>query len=283
MYYVSLLALGDNVISLSLLSKLKGKVKVLGTNSTIKVAELMGLDSQLSITPLFDDIPAFYDIRKQGLKKAITDIMAFRKFLKDNNIKKLIFEKKDFRAYLLTLGLGVLWKGASLDENVYDSRKSIIEESLREYGQIQFDTYMDFSSVQNVLIAPVSRLDEKCIKPEDLRALISVLKNKFIEIELLDYSGDYSDFKSDVDNYIHGTSLAEVKSLLLSSDLYIGADSFLIHLAYFFKKPFFVVFNKANEEFMTPATIKNDSSFLSISGISEERIVSKFFELGIIR
>ncbi len=73
-YYLSLQALGDNLISLSSLAQLNIRVNILGTKHTKNIIKLIGLEDKFAIQVVFDDIPAFYDIRKKGLVKAIKDL-----------------------------------------------------------------------------------------------------------------------------------------------------------------------------------------------------------------
>ena len=92
-YYVTLLGLGDNLISLSLLEQLDSKVNVLGTKHTKNVAQLMGIDhNQVEIDVVFNDIPAFYDIKKQGVVKAVKDFFVLIRKINKSNIQELIFE-----------------------------------------------------------------------------------------------------------------------------------------------------------------------------------------------
>ena len=85
-YYVSLLALGDNLISLSLLEQLDEKVKILGTKHTQNISKLIDVEDKLDIDIVFDEIPAFYDIKKMGILKAIKDFYKFIKYIKMETI-----------------------------------------------------------------------------------------------------------------------------------------------------------------------------------------------------
>lgn len=93
-YYVSLLALGDNLISLSLLQQLNDEVHILGTQHTKNILNLMGLQKNIHINKVFEDIPAFYDIKKKGIISACRDFYKFIKYIRSNDIDELIFEKK---------------------------------------------------------------------------------------------------------------------------------------------------------------------------------------------
>ena len=48
------------------------------------------------------------------------------------------------------------------------------------------------------------------------------------------------------------TSLISARELIKESDFFVGTDSFLIHLAYFYNKSFFIVFNYEYFDFLPP-------------------------------
>jgi hypothetical protein len=252
-YYVALQALGDNLISISLLSQLDKKIQLLGTKHTENIVRLMEQEEKFEIKIVFDDIPAFYDIRKRGIVRAIKDICKFRKYVKQHKIKELVFEKKDFRIKLLTLGLKINSYSASEFTNVYYNRGHLIQEAYQ--GKVKIDNLLDYSKNDRiVLISPVTRIKKKDITTEELNIILAVLKKRGFTIQLLDYSKEYKRFADQVDEYITDTTLNDVKHLIRSCDLYLGADSFLVHLAYFFKKPYFIVFNIENKTFLPPAS-----------------------------
>ncbi len=71
MHVACLLALGDNLITLSLLKEIAFKqqqpIKILGTRLTLKIARLLECEKHFEIIPLFENVPAFYDLKKQGV------------------------------------------------------------------------------------------------------------------------------------------------------------------------------------------------------------------------
>ena len=92
----------------------------------------------------------------------------------------------------------------------------------------------------------------------------------------------YQEFKDDVNSYLTNTTLDDVKELILISDLYIGADSFLVHLSYYLKKTYFIVFYQNNDDFLPPNA--NDKFYLKCNELDnfEENLKNKFKKIGLI-
>jgi hypothetical protein len=277
-------AIGDNLISLSIFSKVDRNISVLGTSHTKNIAQLMGVESKFDIHVIFDDIPAFYNVKKCGVINAIFSILEFRRYIKCHNLNELVFEKSDFRVKLLTVGLNV--KSYSVDRcsNVYENRKYLAESVFG--GQVNFANKPTnlFPDHGEVLISPVTRLQSKNIYPEHLTSIIDIFKSLNFTVRLIDYSGNYYQFNDVVDQYITGTTLDDVMSLILSTDIYIGADSFLIHLSYYLNKPHFTVFNHESSLFLTPPSLELNN-YIVTSDVANffDVFYSKLKALGVIR
>lgn len=283
MYYVALQALGDNLVSIYLLNQLDKKINVIGTKHTENIVQLVELEDNFDVKVIFDDIPAFYDIRNQGILKTIKDIFKFRKYIKKQNIKELIFEKKDFRIMLLTFGLNVKNHSSNKYSNVYYNRKNLIREAYSKLVDID-DTISYEDNIHTILISPVTRLKKKNIVSEHLNVIVKFLKNNGFKIQLVDYSKEYNEFANKVDEYFVDTTLEDMKNLMNSCSLYIGADSFLVHLAYYCKKPYFIIFNQANETFLPPISKQVDNYIVIDESIDLLlQLERKFIDLGLFR
>jgi ADP-heptose:LPS heptosyltransferase len=281
-YFVSFLALGDNLISLSLLDQLNEKVKVLGTNNTILVASLMNKNNNLDIKVIFDDVPSFYDIKKRGLLKAIVDFSYFIKYIKNNNINEIILEKKDFRSLLISYLTEVnISYPAELDSNVYANRRNLIEESYNK--KIEVSTYpLKISNAKIIVINPITRVLRKNINHEHLETIIRTLGHSDFKIYLIDIENKYGEFSSKVDKYLTDTALKDVRSLITSCDLYIGGDSFLIHLAFYLKRNFFIIFYLDNADFLPP-NATSDFYIKTHKNLSfEKELICSFKRIGLI-
>ena len=282
-YFVLLQALGDNLISLSLLAQLDERIKILGTKQTQNILRLMGAEDKFDLLMPFEDIPAFYDIRKRGIFKAIKEIIHFRSYVRKYRIQELVFEKYDWRVRLLTFGLQVNVQSRFYDDNVYVNRKLLIENVYHATIYLSEGTESSFpKKIQKVLINPTTRVYSKNIQSDHLRFIIALLHKNHIEVTLIDFAQNHADLENKVAHYKAHTTLNDVKSMLLETDLYIGADSFLIHYAYYLNKPFFIVFNQENIHFLPPVCTHLENYLMATQGGFRSRFTEKLTALGII-
>ncbi|PUD89205.1 glycosyltransferase family 9 protein, partial [Helicobacter pylori] len=233
MHVACLLALGDNLITLSLLKEIAFKqqqpLKILGTRLTLQIAKLLECEKHFEIIPLFENVPAFYDLKKQGVFLAMKDFLWLLKVLNKHKVKHLILEKQDFRSALLSKFIPITTPNKEI-KNVYQNRQELFSQI---YGHV-FDNSQYSMSVKNpkkILINPFTRSIERSIPLEHLKIVLKLLKP--FCVTLLDFEERYAFLQNEAAHYRAKTSLEEVKNLILESDLYIGGDSFLIHLAYY--------------------------------------------------
>ncbi|WP_121014214.1 glycosyltransferase family 9 protein [Helicobacter pylori] len=280
MHVACLLALGDNLITLSLLKEIAFKqqqpLKILGTRLTLKIAKLLECEKHFEIIPVFENIPAFYDLKKRGVFLAMKDFLWLLKALKKHKIKHLILEKQDFRSALLSKFIPITTPNKEI-KNVYQNRQELFSQI---YGHV-FDhsSYpMNLKNPRKILINPFTRSIDRSIPLEHLQIVLKLLKP--FCVTLLDFEERYAFLQNEAAHYRTKTSLEEVKNLILESDLYIGGDSFLIHLAYYLKKNYFIFFYKDNDDFMPP---KNEN-FLKAhkSHYIEQDLAKKFRHLGLL-
>ncbi len=282
-HYISLLALGDNLISLSMLEQIDTKVKVLGTKHTKNVAKLMEVEEKLDIEVIFDDIPAFYDMKKQGIVKSIKDFYKFIQYIRDNNIDEIVFEKKDFRSNLVSIFTSAkLYYPDIIEKNVYQNRKQLIQKVYNH--NISLNSYtLELNNSKIVVINPLTRVDIKNIKHEHLRYIIDMLNQNNYKIYLLDIDKKYQEFENETYSYLTNTTLDDVKQLIKRSDLYIGGDSFLIHLAYYLKKNYFMIFYRDNDDFLPPNI--EDNFYINAHKVDDfnQEMKKKFKNIGVIK
>jgi ADP-heptose:LPS heptosyltransferase len=248
--FICLQSMGDNLISLYLLSQINHEVTILGTQQTKKISQLINTNSKLNVVVVFEKIPAFYDIRKQGIISALKDILKFRSYLKKHNIKHLVFEKKDIRTTLLTFGIA-RYDASDITKQVYINRKNLIEKCLCTTLNLKETLSPKPNTLKTVLIAPSSQAKNRNIQKIHLDIILKLLQHKY-KIYLLDYDKSYKSYLPKVDKYYTNLKLDEVKALIINCDLLIGTDSFLVHLSYFYEKPFFTVFNYEYFDFLPP-------------------------------
>ncbi len=280
MHIACLLALGDNLITLSLLKEIAFKqqqpLKILGTHLTLKIAKLLECEKHFEIIPVFENVPAFYDLKKQGVFLAMKDFLWLLKAIKKHKIKHLILEKQDFRSALLAPFIPITTPNKEI-KSVYQNRQELFSQI---YGHV-FDNPpypMNLKNPKKILINPFTRSIDRSIPLEHLQIVLKLLKP--FCVTLLDFEERYAFLQNEAAHYCAKTSLEEVKNLILESDLYIGGDSFLIHLAYYLKKNYFIFFYRDNDDFMPP---KNENFLKAHKSHSiEQDLAKKFRHLGLL-
>lgn len=281
-YYILLQAMGDNLITLQMLNQLKGRVNIIGTQNTKDIANLIQVADNMNIVVAFKDTPSFYNIRRDGLIRALMDAVKFRVLLKTLDPGHLIFEKGGFRAKLLSLGVSKYFFCDST-KHVYINRKRLIEGVSGSLVSLK-SAIPPKQNIRKVLISPTSGGVARNINKIDLSVIVDIFKDHNCLVQLVDYGGRYESFKDLVHEYYPTTSLAEVKQLVVESDYLIGTDSFLIHLAYFYNKAFFIVFNYDYFDFLPPnSEVIGNYIVVNKFGDNKEEFEKKFIELGIIQ
>ncbi len=282
MHVACLLALGDNLITLSLLKEIASKqqqpLKILGTHLTLKIARLLECEKHFEIIPLFENVPAFYDLKKQGVFLAMKDFLWLLKAIKKHKIKHLILEKQDFRSASLAAFIPISAPNKEI-KNVYQNRQELFSQI---YGHVfDYSPYlMNLKNPKKILINPFTRSTDRSIPLEHLQIILKLLKP--FCVTLLDFEERYAFLQNEAAHYRAKTSLEEVKNLILESDLYIGGDSLLIHLAYYLKKNYFIFFYRDNDDFMPPNS-KNENFLKAHKSHSiEQDLAKKFRHLGLL-
>ncbi len=282
MHIACLLALGDNLITLSLLKEIaftqQQPLKILGTHLTLQIARLLECEEYFEIIPLFENIPAFYDLKKQGVFWAMKDFLLLLKAVKKHQVKHLILEKQDFRSALLAKFIPITTPNKEI-KNVYQNRQELF---FQIYGHVfnHSPHSMNLKNPKKILINPFTREKDKNISLEHLQIVLKLLKP--FCVTLLDFEEKYAFLQNETAYYRAKTSLEEVKNLILESDLYIGGDSFLIHLAYYLKKNYFIFFYRDNDDFMPPNS-KNENFLKAHKSHSiEQDLAKKFRHLGLL-
>jgi ADP-heptose:LPS heptosyltransferase len=281
-YFCLFQSYGDNLISLCLLNQIKNeKINILGTKLTLDVAKLMGFENRFNIIVIYDKIPSFYNLRKDGVIRATKDFFNLIKFLLSNNIEMLFLDKKDFRSFMISLFVKIKVPIIH-NENTYFNRSYFFESIFNK--KIVLKSSLNFNGNKKILISGLTSRTSNNIRIDDFAYIIEILKsNKYISITLIDLDKSYSSFSNLVDCYHTNTSLDDVKSLILEHDFYIGPDSFLIHLAYFLETPFCLVLNHLKFSFLPPSTESNQNYiFLSNNSDNNNNIKNKLSSLNVI-
>lgn len=282
-YYLSFQALGDNLISLCLLAQLNIRVNILGTKHTKNIAKLLDLENELNIQVVFEDIPAFYDIRKKGLFKTIKDLYKFIKYIQKHQILEIVFEKKDFRSTLILFFTNAIgYFPSQFNPKVYENRKELIENIYQQ--AISLNSYLlKIENPKRVVINPLTRVELKNIKKNHLSFILNELNKYDYEIYLIDIEKRYQEFECKVSYYLTNTTLEDVKELIKKCDVYIGGDSFLIHLSYYLKKNYFMIFYRDNDDFLPPNIAQDFCIKAHKSNNFDNELKQKFKNIGLIK
>jgi ADP-heptose:LPS heptosyltransferase len=73
-----------------------------------------------------------------------------------------------------------------------------------------------------------------------------------------------------------GTTLDEAVALIRRSDLYIGADSLLMHFAYYCGTPAIVLFNETNLYFAPPGVAEQGSYLEHVARATDDEFRASF-------
>jgi ADP-heptose:LPS heptosyltransferase len=275
-YHLSLLSFGDNLISLSLLAKLRSHsdVTIVGTTLTRRIARFVP-SVDIPIRVILDDVPSFYDVRKRGIAAAFRDTLIVRRALRrettDGN--GLIFEKQDWRQRLLTGGTQTRSWAPARQRNVYEDRRDVLNTVFGE--DIVLDRSPTLRAVPaTVTINPGSRLRSKALSAAVVANIISYLRARSIEVRLIDPERQHAALRQTVSSYHTGTTLEEAVALVESSDLYIGADSLLVHFAYHCQRPVLVLYNATNLYFAPPGVEEQGSYLTFVARMSRRELWS---------
>jgi ADP-heptose:LPS heptosyltransferase len=113
--------------------------------------------------------------------------------------------------------------------------------------------------------------------------MIDILNKNHYEIYMIDIEKKYQNFKNKVQYYLTNTTLQDVKNLINRCDLYIGGDSFLIHLAYYLKRNYFIFFYRENDDFLPPNVLEDFYIKINDSIDFNSVLEKKFKNIGLVR
>jgi ADP-heptose:LPS heptosyltransferase len=253
-YHLNLLSFGDNLISLSLLARLRDKsgVTIVGTALTQRIAAFVPhLD--IPIVVVSDRVPSFYDLRTRGPRAAVLEMLAVRRAITrlSGGDDGFVFEKGGWRRHLLLGATGRRSWCPIRRRNVYEDRRDVLNtvfddaialESARRLAQ----------APRTVTINPASRVESKALSPRTLGSIVTHLQRRSIDVRLLDPERKHGSLKHAVSEYHTDTTLEQAVALVESCDLYIGADSLFVHVAYQRRTPMLVLYNETNLYFAPP-------------------------------
>lgn len=273
-YHLSLLSFGDNLISLSLLAKLRDKseITVVGTALTQRIAQFVP-ELDIPILVVSETVPSFYDVRKRGMFAAFEETLRFRKQLARLTGPEdgIIFEKSDLRRRLLLSSKHRRVWVPTRRGNVYEDRRDVLKAVFRNEIPLEMAHQLR-QRPRTVTINPSSRVQEKALAPRVLASVVSYLRRLEIDVRLIDPDRHHAALRRHVSSYYTGTTLEEAVSLVERCDLYIGADSLLVHFAHYRGTPLLVLYNDTNLYFAPPGVEAQTNYLEFVSRMSEQEL-----------
>jgi ADP-heptose:LPS heptosyltransferase len=180
-----------------------------------------------------------------------------------------VFEKGGWRRHLLIGATGRRSWSPKRRRNVYEDRRDVLSAV--------FDEAIALESAQRlrqapraVTINPASRVNAKAISQGTLRSLVMYLRRRSIDVQLLDPEKNHADLRDTVSEYHTDTTLEQAVALVENCDLYVGADSLFVHVAYQRRTPVLVLYNETNLYFAPPG-VADQGSYLEFVGRQSEQ------------
>lgn len=257
---LSLLGYGDALITAALIERagVAGhRIRIVGTSITAKVGELLD-QPRAPDQMLFDEVPAFYALKKHGPVQALKDGLALRRWAQSHTGAgdTLIFEKPpSIRNRWMVSG-----RGASIIEipkrtTVYQDRTEVLAPLI---GDHPFPPVaLPSGKAATVLINPSSRIAEKALTVGAVRGLVDAARTRGVAVTLIDVDGTFGALADQVERYLLKPALTDAARALKASDRYIGPDSFFLHLAYYYRVPELVFFPEGSNYFRPPGLFEH--------------------------
>ncbi|MGI4749986.1 MAG: hypothetical protein ACRYFB_05095 [Janthinobacterium lividum] len=218
----------------------------------------------------YQDQPAFYELYKvkdvSNIKRLIKDVGIIwkesdkqKRFLLDFHSKRLFFLPHHYA-----------WPDPA--KNIYEGKYNLFSKYFTfKKGNFDFADYSIKSDFNKVLIIPDSRIITKSID----KNLILNIQNTFAKKQI-DVAYFSKNLVVDQTNITYST-FKQLIQLINSYDLIIGAESLPYHLANFYDKPHFVIYNDTrhfDENFMTPFMISN-TSYANFKVDNSDEVIAK--------
>jgi ADP-heptose:LPS heptosyltransferase len=252
---LSLLGYGDALITAALLERAGSSVehvRTVGTSITAKVGELLE-QPRAPDQVLFDEVPAFYALKKHGPVQALKDALTLRRWSQSHVAPSdtLIFEKPpSVRNRWMVSGRGATIIEIPKHTTVYQDRAEVLAPLI---GNHRFPPVaLPTGKAKTLLINPSSRIAEKALTVGAVRGLVEAARVRDIAVTLVDVDGTFAAVAGEVDHYLLKPALADAARALKASDRYIGPDSFFLHLAYYYRVPELVFFPEGSNYFRPP-------------------------------
>lgn len=253
-HYFCSLAFGDSLISLSQLEDLPQSPhwQVLGTAVTTQVSTI--LRSPMPVIELLGDKPAYNSIKERGVVAAVQDFLtvcaALRRVTEPGDT--VVFERRDLRNTLV-LGQSRFAEYPHRTSSVYADRQELVR---RVFGRSRpwRAASPPMAHVRTVVVNPSARYRRRWLSHRVVTTLLAETRRRGWRLLMIDPQEQYRELEGELAGYLPRPALAEAVACLRQADLYIGPDSFFIHLAYYFGIPHFGFFFPDHLDFLPPGS-----------------------------
>ncbi len=254
-YLVTIQGHGDALISYMIAKNIKDEELVIICNNQSLSLLKYYISNETIIS---DDFSSLYNIRKEGIFKAIKSWLILMKYLrKINKYDKVYFEKNDIR-FKLTKYF-VHYNSFAPDHNnncIYKKRQMLFGTDLPfKYLINQEELQLDN---KKIIIFPGSRIKSKEISTHSIQQLFNILKMYKTNIELYYFIHDDIPSIYKKQNYTKKfNTIVNMIKAIESADIIISADSLPLHVTYFLNKPVIPFYNnRINTEWL-PIGVKD--------------------------
>lgn len=253
LHLLSAMAYGDCLVTLSQLEQLPPDARpysLLGTAITGRISGL--LHRPLPVTELLPDKAAFYTIKERGAVAAVQDFITLRRELAARAQPGDVFAYE--RPILRNRALhprGCTAVYAPFGASAYEDRQTLVRELFGSAAAWQ-PCALPQRPVLNVLVNPCARYRHRWLSPAIIENLLVIAAQRGWNLTLLDPCARYGGLRERVARYETQLPLAAAAALLRDADLYVGPDSFFVHLAYYYGVPCFGFFHPDWLYFLLP-------------------------------
>ena len=284
-YVVLLRAMGDCVISFGLLQNVRPSagLKVVGTQLAGRVAAALPFtqhpfESVLALSGggrRADDVAAFFDLKQSGVRRAMADLRTVRAALRGllRPGDRVLLEHADWRnRFVVPGGNGVAMLAPPRGASIYADRLWLFRSAFGDLPDLR-PCRRPGSRPRTMAVNPGARQDFKRLPPRVVENLVRHAHARGIAVHLLDPAGHHAAVAGQVERYIAHPPLPAALEVLREADLYVGSDSFFLHLAYYLDKPLFAIV-PVELPYFAPPGLAAAGGLLTLARAADERALA---------
>lgn len=192
--------------------------------------------------------PAFFELHKirtaKQMLRLTNEVLLINKHLKRKHRHFFDYRNRRLNIFLKRFTY------PDINGNIYTAKIELLGRYLKKKAAADI-VYPRINTVKRAIIFPGSR---KAIKVVDTALVKKILGSGLFET--IDYA--YHESENPLDGSILFSDITGLKEIIMNYDIIISADSLPIHLAYFFNKPHFCIYNDLlGGKWLTPYMLEN--------------------------